>query len=242
MSGSNISKIERVRARHNLALGADLLLDKRAGVFYADVGGERVSANSKNEAIKLIEAALAAITSVMWREVILLRVEEPDEDDKSHRENLMSTYRASCSFQYLRRERAVNPTSPKETIEREHRIEFEERVAQAREYSKQFTNNQADKKKRADAAEKDLRDDRDALARVDPQWSPRDSVTEIEIPYSDEAWIGIERISNALRETQAKLDEFARNATSEKLIALATGDVFGLLASTNPNGATNDRR
>lgn len=223
MSGSHLSKIERVHSPQNGRLGADLFLNKRNGMFFADVGGERVSEHTKVAAVARVKELLAKVTQTEWRQVILIRVDESEERrDSAGTENGKHVFTASCRFTYLRRERSVNPLKPKETIEREHADEFEERVKEARERAAYFERAGA----RADEAEKELRSRRDAMADIDSPWEHRKEVKEYELPYSPEAWAGIQRISQVLHETQAKLDEFARGATTEKLAQLVSGDLF----------------
>lgn len=228
-----IAKIERVDApQRGNNLWVDLLLDKRTGVFYADVGGERVRANSKDEAVKLVKSALAAVTQVQWRQVILLRVCERDRDRETEsRENDMPVFGVSCQLTYLRRERAANPLKPKETIEREHQEDFEDRVQKKREHEAYFSHGAKDKKKRADEAEAKLREDRAALAHVGPVWNHFERTTEYEIPYTPESWAGVRKIAEAILDTQDRLDEFVRAATPERLLALATSKSPLLLVS-----------
>jgi hypothetical protein len=222
VSGSVISKIERVHASRNYLLGVDLLLHKDSGLFYADVNGKRVSADTKEKAIKLVRAALDLVAVVEWREVIVLRVDNRP-GDSGGMENGKHVHAASCRFEYIRRERAANPLKPKETIEREHRVEFEQRVALVRENTLRYMKG-PEGKLRADAEEREFRNARAALVGVESPWQDQQELYEI--PYSEEAWTGIQRIAAALHETQAKLDAFARSATPEKLKALATGDVL----------------
>lgn len=231
--GGYIAKIERVEApARGSRLWVDLCLDKRTGDFFANVNGKRVIAKSKDEAVKLVKEALAVVTVVQWRPVLLLRVDArrcDDDDDCQGRENDNIVFSASCSFTFLRRERANNPLKPKEIIEREHREDFELRVQKRRKHEAIFGRSTADKSRRADEAEADLRRDRDAMARVHGVWNHFEHTEEYELPYSPEAWAGIRRIAQTLRDTQAKLDEFARLATPERLLALASGDVKWLL-------------
>jgi len=223
MSGSHLSKIERVHSPQSHRLFVDLYLNKRNGEFFADVGGERVTSKTKDSAVTRVQELLGKVTQTEWRQVILLRVDESrEEGDRGSTENGKHVFSALCSFTYLRRERAANPLKPKETIEREHADEFEERVKEARERARYFD----DRIGRADEAERQLRDDRAALVRVEGPWEFNGKVKEYELPYTPEAWAGIQRISQALHETQAKLNEFARGATPEKLAQLASGDVF----------------
>ena len=230
MSRADLSKIERVTARGNVQLGVDLFLDKREGTFFADIGGERVSDSTKAGAVAKVREQLSKMTVVEWRPVILLRVSESDErdEDDGGQENNKRVFTASCSFTYLRRERAAHPLKPKALIEREHTDEFEERVAKARTHAFGFS--AIEKKRRADATEKQLRDDRGTLVKTEEPWTYLcDGVKEYELPYSPEAWAGIQRISQALRETQARLDALARGATPALLTRLGAGDVFKLL-------------
>jgi hypothetical protein len=231
MSRADLSKIERVVSPKNHKLGVDLFLDKRDGKFFADVGGERVSDVTKSGAIEKVRALLAKITVVEWRPVILLRIDESERDeDDVGRENDKRVFTASCSFTYLRRERAVHPLKPKELIEREHIDEFEERVAKERKRVASYEFGVA-KKIRADETEKKLRDDRAALSRTEePYFSHwNNNSVEHELPYSPEVWAGVQRISQALRETQARLNTLVRTATPTSLARLGTGDVFKLL-------------
>jgi len=235
---SNISKIERVSAPQNSSLWVDLKLDKDAGTFFSDVGGERIRADTKAKAIEKTRAALQQLAQVDWREVIVIRIEKEgrgreDEAGVTNWENRMPVFGSSCSFSYMRRERASNPLKPKETIEREHREDFEKRVAEARRHAADFEWQKPLKKKKADEAEQTLRDDRSILTDAHNLWL-HDHLIEHELPYSPEAWAGIRRIAQALIDTQAKLDEFAKGATPEKLAALATGDVFKQLPAPKP--------
>jgi len=224
MSG-HIAKIERVDApQRGNNLWVDLLLDKRTGVFFAQVGGKRVEAKSKDEAVALVKAALASVTQVQWRSVILLRVRDRRREnrDDGGMENNRPVFSASCDFTYLRRERAVNPLKPKETIERDHQEDFELRVKEARKREAYFEHTPAAKKKRADEVEARMRQERDALANVGPLWNYFEHTSEYELPYTPEAWAGIRRIAQAIHDTQDKLDAFARTATPERLLALVS--------------------
>jgi hypothetical protein len=234
MSYGDQTKIERVTSpAKGSNLGVDLYLDKTTGQFYAHVNRKTISADTKDKAVKRIQAALAALTDVAWREVILLRVDaDPKERDDDHEgtENGNSVYSTSCSFTYLRRERGIDPLKPKKTIEREHREEFEERVANARKNPGAYKHT----KEAADLAERDLRDSRAAMGSVSEPYTyfgHRHGTKEYELPYSEEAWAGIRRIAQALRDTQAKLNAFARGATTEQLMQLATGDPMRLLSA-----------
>ena len=230
MSGY-IAKIERVCApQRGNNIWVDLLLDKRTGVFFAQVNGKRVEAKSKDEAVVLVKAALAAVTQVAWRSVILLRVRDRKREDRDDggRENNRPVFSASCDFTYLRRERATNPLKPKETIERDHQEDFEVHVKEARKREAYFERTPAEK--RADEMEARMRQERDALANVGPLWNHfNEGTTEYELPYTPEAWAGVRRIAQAIHDTQDKLDAFAMAATPERLLALATSDVGPLL-------------
>ncbi len=233
---SNISKIERVNAPNNAHIWVDLKLNKQRGVFFADVGVERIASEVKAEAVKKTQEALSRVTQTVWREVILIRVDNRSRSEITSHENNKPVFGASCSFTYMRRERAQNPIKPKECIEREHREDFEMRIAERREREAYFgysrdekVYSRDEKKKRADEVEARMREDRMTLRDAGPQWSfvfDEDKIVEYEIPYSEEAWRGVQRIAQALRDTQAKLNEFARGVTPERLAALATGDVL----------------
>ena len=231
-SRADIAKIEQVHARGKLAMSVDLLLDKTTGLFFAQVNGKRVEANTKEKAVKLVVRALDEIANVVWREVIVLRVgkeREGDEDDTivTH-ENSRRVFGSLCSFTYFRRERAANPTNPKKQIEREHPVDFEARVALVRKrYLKYGGGVSVSSRDAADARERELRHERATLMRVEQPWDPHND-QEHELPYTPEAWAGIQRIAQTLRDTQAKLNAFARGATSESLAQLAAGggDLF----------------
>ena len=229
MGSSNISKIERVHAPQNARLWVDLCLNKDSGEFFGSVGGERIRSETKADAIKQLKEALNRVSQVGWRAVILIRIDknrdvEDGEDERNTTENGRPVYGSSCSFTYLRRERAQNPLNPKETIEREHEEDFELRVADTRRHAEYFESTPARKKERADKDEAALRAKRSILADVGDQWTHHlDRNDEYELPYTPEAWVGIRRIAQALRDTQAQLDTFARGATTEKLAALASG-------------------
>jgi hypothetical protein len=64
---SNISKIERVHAPQNSSLWIDLYLNKDRGIFFAEVGGERIEEETKAKAIERVKAALHRVTQVEWR-------------------------------------------------------------------------------------------------------------------------------------------------------------------------------
>jgi hypothetical protein len=232
MSGY-IAKIDRIDApQRGNRLWVDLLLDKRTGVFFAQVNGKRVEAKSKDEAVKLVQEALAAVTQVAWRQVLLIRVRERNREDRDDggSENDRAVFSASCDFVYLRRERAANPLKPKETIERDHQEDFEVKVKAAREREAYFERTPSEKKKRSDAVEARMRQERDALSHVGAVWDHfNKGTTEYELPYTPEAWAGVRRIAQTIHETQDRLDAFARTATPDKLLALATGGAGPLL-------------
>lgn len=243
MSGSNISKIERVYAPQSNNLWVDLCLNKSSGLFFADVGGERITDATKAAVVEQVRVRLGKLAQTDWRPVILLRVKKVvDDDDRVSHENDRQVFYASCSFTYARRERSTNPLKPKERIEREHTLEFEARVHEARERATRSEHDRSKKAKKADDAEQALRDRRAALSDIGSQWTSfNDDVQELELPYTPEAWAGIERISRTLRETQTRLDELARGASTETLAQLAAGgggDVFKMLPapSRRPKG------
>lgn len=237
MGSANVSKVERVQSTKNSALWVDLCLDKREGDFFAQVGDVRVRAPTKGEAVRLVREALDRVTEVAWRAVILIRVDRavvrPDEEDRDDdeeddgdavhsREDGRPVYGSACSFAYLRRERAAHPLRPKETVEREHAEDFERRVAQAREREVRFGQSRAYGEKRADERERELRDQRAALADIGGVWDHEHPRTvEHEVAYSPEAWAGVQRLARALRDTQRQLSAFLRAATPEGLTALA---------------------
>ena len=229
-SRADIAKIEQVHARGKLAMSVDLLLDKTTGLFFAQVNGKRLEANTKEKAVKLVVRALDEIANVVWREVIVLRVgkeREGDEDDTivTH-ENSRRVFGSSCSFTYFRRERAANPTNPKKQIEREHPVDFEARVALVRKRYLEFGRRSHHGADISDVRETELRQERANMARVEQPWDPHND-QEYELPYTPEAWAGIQRIAQTLRDTQAKLNAFAQGATSESLAQLAAGgDLF----------------
>jgi hypothetical protein len=244
----DIVKIERVSAPRNRQFAVDLCMDKRTGKFFARVGGEHIEADTKGEAVAAVEARLAKIVDVVWREVILLRVDTrkigEDSSHESH-ENDMSVYHSSCSFSYARRERAKNPLG-RGQVEREHREEFEERVAREREHVEKFEHDRKRRRDRADEVEQRMRENRAALVRLQsPFHDSRDEragIREYELAYSAEAWAGVLRIDRALREMQAKLEEFVSQATSEKLTSLAAAELLRLLPAGGENGGGLKRR
>lgn len=228
----NISKIERIHSTKSVTLWVDLCLNKSSGVFFANVGSERIEAKTKDEAVKRVQAALAKITDVKWRQVIVLRVAKRDADDgyNSGYENNLQVLSADCSFVYMRRERAPNPLVPKQEIERSHPIDFEEEIREGREQAAYFEAGKAEKKRRGDEQEAEMRQSRAMLEHVRARWSPNsDTIDEYELPYSDEAWAGVERIAEALRQTQDRLDALVAGATTEKLAGLAAKPVSLLL-------------
>jgi|HubBroStandDraft_1064217.scaffolds.fasta_scaffold36241_4 hypothetical protein len=230
MGSGNVSKIERVSSSNNHLIWVDLCLDKKDGAFFAVVGGQRIEDKTKEGAVAKVVAALDRVTAVAWREIILIRVSEfgkaDDADSVAVTENDMPVFGASCRFVYLRRERAANPHRPKETVQREHSEDFERRVASARKSEFRYGYDKAEKKRRADEVEQELRDKRAALGDIRSVWEQEESVTEYEIPYSAEVWAGIQRIAQTLRDTQATLNAFVTQATPERFAALAVGDVL----------------
>jgi hypothetical protein len=238
MGSANVSKIERVSSSKNRTLWVDLCLDKQEGNFFADVGGERITDKTKDGAVKKVVAALDRVTGVVWREVILIRVEkarEVDEDDDegddrvTGRENDLLVFGSSCRFTYLRRERAAHPLRSKEVVQREHREDFESRVTRRRKEEARFGHDKAEKKRRADEEEQRLRDRRAALVTIGSVWEQGERTTECELPYSDEAWHGIQLIAQALRTTQAQLNAFVAvepEGLTARLTALATENVL----------------
>lgn len=226
----DIAKIDRIQASRNLEIGVDLFLDKRTGLFFAAVNGKRIEANTKGKAVERITAALDKVLDVEWRQVILLRVDARQDDDVCSHENDLDVFSAGCSFTYLRRERAKNPTKKGATIEREHADDFEVRVKREVERHSRHEYNSVRRKEVANEVEKRMRDSRAALVRVGSPYSSHFARTkEYELPYTPEAWAGIARIARTLREMQDKLDTFAKQATPATLAQLAKGDVFKLL-------------
>jgi len=227
MASADHSKIEHIHAPKNISLGVDLYLDKRSGLFFADVGGKRIEKPTKDAAVKSVREALDKITLVEWRQVIVLRVRKRDLERGGGEENSMHVFTASCSFTYFRRERAANPLKPKETIEREHSIEFEEHVAEVRDRHMKFGRaSRRDAKHDADRIEAGMRADRAALRYTHQpygHWHDGTTTQEFELPYTEEAWAGIDRIAKTLEDVQARLDTFAKTATIATLAALATG-------------------
>jgi len=223
MASADHSKIEHIYAPKNISLGVDLYLDKPSGLFFATVGGKRIEKPTKDAAVKATREALDKITLVEWRQVIVLRVEKRNRERGGGEENSMHVFSASCSFTYFRRERAANPLKPKETIEREHQIEFEERVVKMRDRQMSFDRHarragNRSGKSDADKLEEGMRADRAALRQVITK-----NVEEFELPYTEEAWAGIDRIAKTLEDVQARLDTFAKTATIATLAALASG-------------------
>jgi hypothetical protein len=231
MSG-RILKIEQISAPRNRELVVTLSMNRETGVFFANVGGKLVEETTKERAVKRIEELLGKITDVPWRQVILLRVDKRRNGvgDDCSQENSKAVYSASCSFTYLRRERAPNPLVKGRSVEREHADEFEARVLRARERVMEYEHGAKAKRDRADKEERQLREDRAALVRVDSPWTLHgSSEVEYEMPYTPEAWAGIQRIAAAIIEMQSRLDAFTAQASPEKLAALGTGDPLKLL-------------
>lgn len=237
MGSANISKIERVHAPRSPDIWVDLCLNKQKGTFFARVGQETIEESTKAEAVRKTQEALARLTTIEWKPVIIIRTTDRgprDDHFDGGTENNMPNYSASCSFDYLRRERAVNPLKPKERIERMHSIDFEEVIKKRRADAGYFERTPADKKRRADEVEAELRHGRAASEFVHNvyNWATREShfsgardrkLHEYELPYTEEAWAGVLRIAQTLRETQKKLDAFAAEATPKVLAALGAG-------------------
>jgi len=228
MGSNNISKIERVQAPQGGSLGTDLYLNKEEGFFFADVGNERVLADTKAEAIEKTREALTRVAQTAWREVIVIQApkQRRDESDLFSWHNNMPVFGASCSFHYFRRERAQDPLKSRQTIEREHSADFEVRIKAARRDVHGWT--PEEKRKRADDKEKQMRETRARLGDVHKVYVS-DNDVEYEMPYSDEAWAGIERIAKTIRETQERLDAFSKQATPKLLARIASLDVFTAL-------------
>jgi hypothetical protein len=221
MSGSDTSKIERVSAPGNQAVWVDLCLSKRSGMFWARVGDVRVAEKTKELAIEKTREALSRVFSVRWRQVIVVSVPKNRRDGGES--NGIRQHRASCSVHYERVERSPSPMGKGAEIERLHPLDFEAKVAEERRDAGSYWGATAGekKKKRADEAEAALRQARATLAGSHQVFAREDWV-EHEIPYSEEAWAGIERIAATLRETQRRLDGFAAEWTTETLALLGT--------------------
>lgn len=227
MSGSNISKIERVEAPNNRAFVVDLCLDKHTGKFFAHVGKECVEDVTKDGAIKKVQEALAKVSATEWTAVIVIEVSKQNRHDDSTY-NDMPCRSEHCGFSFFRRERAQDPLKKKERIERMHTEDFERHVKEERRDVSRFEHGDS-KKRRADAREAALREGRASMHDVHHVFDSRSHEVHYEIPYSPEAWAGVERIAATLRDVQSKLDAFAASATSAQLAALASGDVLKLL-------------
>jgi hypothetical protein len=228
VSGSNTSKIEMVGAPGNASVWVDLCLDKRDGMFWARVGDETVREKTKEQAVKKTREALSRLENVRWRQVIVVSVMK-NRRDGGGTSNGIEQRHASCSVSYERVERSPNPMRKGEEIERLHPVDFEEKVKEERESAGSYWGGTSgEKKERADEAESKLRQERSALAGSHQVWKHEDR-HEHEIPYSEEAWAGIERIAATLRETQRRLDEFASKWTQDSLALLGRGvDAAGL--------------
>lgn len=228
MRSSNISKIERVFCPKSPDIWVDLCLNKERGLFFARVGQETIEEEKKVDAVRKTQEALTRLYVTEWVPVILIRTIERDKTDDAGTENNMPNFQASCEFSYMRRERAQNPLKPKERIERMHTADFEEAVKDKRKWEASFTLG-ADRKTRVEEVEATMRQERAANSHVHTvyDWGERErhygggrKRKEYELPYSEEAWAGIQRIAYALRETQQRLDEFAAKATPKTLAAL----------------------
>jgi len=226
MSGSNTSKIERVHAPGNLAVWVDLCLDKRSGTFWSRVGTKEIREPTKEAALKATREALSQIAGVQWRQLIVVTVPRQRPEHDSSRNGIPSRSEC-CSISYERVERAPNPMREDKQIERLHPIDFEEVVQDARE-SAASRNYGAEKRRRMDEVEEEKRLERSTLQGSHSVYDwEKDLVYEI--PYSDEAWAGIERIAATIKETQRRLDEFAGKWTTDSLAKLGAGvDVSGL--------------
>lgn len=116
-------KIEQVCSPQSSSLWVELYLDKASGIFFSDVGGQRIKSMMKAEAVEQTKAALKRLGTVDWKQIILLRVDTRPVNLKGGVENGLEVFSAQCSVTYMRRERAKNPTKPKELIEREHTVD-----------------------------------------------------------------------------------------------------------------------
>jgi hypothetical protein len=235
MSGSNTSKIERVSAPGNPVVWVDLCLDKRSGFFFAVVGNERISEKTKEAAFEKTRAALAKLGGLAWREVIVVTVAKHRSDGHGQK-NGIPQHHASCSVSYERVERSPNPMRRGEEIERLHSADFEDLVAERREHTLSWRRQNG--KEDADREEAELRQQRLSIATSHAVWK-HDAKSEVEheIPYSPEAWAGIERVARTLRETQERLDEFAAGWTQETLSALGHGVASATLFLPEGTGA-----
>lgn len=226
----NTVKVERVHAPQGGALFVELYLDKDSGKFFATLAGERICAATKSAAIQAIHKALRSISEVQWRGVILLRTNkkpERERDEATSYENGRPVFSAGCNFSYCRRERATDPLHPKKQIERDHPVDFEKMIERRRRVVGQGGYGGVERKKRFDQEEAAMREKRAIHAGVE---APYDwGYAEHEIPYTQAAWDGIERIAQALRETQAKLDFYTKHATGESLALLSSSGVAPLL-------------
>jgi hypothetical protein len=225
MSGSKTSKIERIHTRENLDIWVDLCLDKDSGLFWALVGNERIEEKTKESAVSKIREALAKLQSVHWRQVIIVTVPK-DRATHSGMSNGIPQHGASCSLAYERVERSPNPMRKKEEIERVHPIDFEKKIKEAIERVRYWEKNPLKRKTQSDEAEAALRQSRLTLNGSHARWD-RENMVEYEIPYSDAAWLGIERIAETLRLTQRRLDDFAAEWTPESLAALGVAPDAG---------------
>jgi hypothetical protein len=222
MSARDYVKIDTIIGPSH-ALQVDLYLDKEKGMFFGRIDRERIEAPTKVEAVKKIRETLAGMTSIVWRGVIVLRVDTvkearrlPEDDcdfqTSTHNDKIMCG--ASCSFSFYRRERAVNPLDAKRTIEREHPIDFEARCAKILDRAGRSSWDQTLEREHIAA----LRKQRDGLQHLDQPWSH--GVEDFELPYSEEAWEGVRRIAATIVETQAKLDAFVRKTDAKQLAGI----------------------
>jgi hypothetical protein len=243
MSGSNILKIERVSVPGNDSVWVDLCLDKKKGVFWARVGNVDVREGTKEEAVKKTKEALSKLSNVQWRQVIVISVSKAERNEGGvTRRSGIGQHHACCSVSYERVERSTNPTRKNEQIERLHAADFEDQIKEERERAAGWEFDRLKKKVRADEQEAKFRQARSTLADSREVWEHgAETMIKYEIPYSDEAWAGIERIAETLRAMQKRLDEFAAEWTTESLAALGSGtDTLFLRAAPKPRRGGDD--
>jgi hypothetical protein len=219
-------KIERIEVR--TGVGADIIFDKQRGIFSLRFAEESVEADSLEKIRKAGSALLEQSLKLEFKPVIVVRLAKRTRRDvETHtgsNANRIVHYGNGVSFEYWREERAANPGKGKkgEQLRRSHAIDYEAYVKD--EMSDPFRYNahwcdKEERKRKGEARVIELRRQRAEFAHVSQVWEEDDEY--VVFPYTEEAWVGLKRIDEALTEMQTKLDRLLSRADVAVLLTAA---------------------
>ena len=232
-------RVERVKVEGGF--GAEVYFDAATKLFYAWVNREKVEDAYLDKAREKVAKALRRTRNITFEQVIEITLplrasRKEDEDDGSpgkrphawfggygRREPRAPDISTSMTFAFKRCERAPNPAKGrgKEKLERLHADDFEEYVAtevsdvsdRFADYSKTKEQRKKEHAERRAQKEAEVREARALYADTYEVSDERSyqAARYVMIPYSEEAWLGLRRIKQAMVATQDQLIALVRD-------------------------------